>query len=76
MFTLSRTQEEEGVPQRRKGKFFKEALRRERARNLDKMSRIIFPAIFAIFNIIFWTVYIFWQPQEVIDADKAVMLEG
>ncbi|XP_060083942.1 glycine receptor subunit alpha-2-like [Ylistrum balloti] len=67
--------EESSGPQKM-GKFFKDALRRERARNVDKLSRIIFPLIFGIFNLCFWTVYIFWQPQEVIDADAEVMLEG
>ncbi|XP_021348248.1 glycine receptor subunit alpha-3-like isoform X2 [Mizuhopecten yessoensis] len=67
---------EEDSPPQKKGKFFKDAIRRERARNVDKLARIIFPLIFGIFNLCFWTVYIFWQPEEVIAAEKEMMLEG
>ncbi|XP_033742241.1 glycine receptor subunit alpha-3-like isoform X2 [Pecten maximus] len=70
-----KSEEGTATPQRT-GKFFKDAQRRERARNVDKLSRIIFPLIFGIFNLCFWTVYIFWQPQEVKDAEAEVIVDG
>lgn len=36
---------------------------KERARMLDKISRAIFPAVFLVFNIIYWLVYVFWEPS-------------
>ncbi|XP_048773971.1 glycine receptor subunit alpha-2-like isoform X2 [Ostrea edulis] len=36
---------------------------RERARLVDKISRVVFPAVFIVFNIIYWLVYVFWEPD-------------
>ena len=37
---------------------------REKARNVDRISRTIFPAVFIIFNFAYWLVYIFWEPDK------------
>ena len=37
---------------------------REKARNIDRLSRLIFPTVFIIFNIVYWLVYIFWEPDK------------
>lgn len=39
--------------------FFRNMANREKARNVDKISRVIFPLLFLLFNVIYWTVYIF-----------------
>ncbi|XP_053400445.1 glycine receptor subunit alpha-2-like [Mercenaria mercenaria] len=36
---------------------------REKARNVDRVSRILFPTAFLIFNIVYWFTYIFWEPK-------------
>lgn len=35
---------------------------REKARLVDKGARILFPAAFLIFNLVYWLVYIYWEP--------------
>ncbi|XP_071125339.1 glycine receptor subunit alpha-2-like [Mytilus edulis] len=42
--------------------FLKSVTDREKARVVDKVSRVAFPLVFVTFNIIYWTVYIFWEP--------------
>jgi hypothetical protein len=42
---------------------FKNLEDRERARMVDKISRVIFPAVFIVFNIVYWLVYVFWEPD-------------
>ncbi|XP_052721052.1 glycine receptor subunit alpha-2-like isoform X4 [Crassostrea angulata] len=36
---------------------------RDNARRVDKISRILFPTAFFGFNIIYWTVYVLWIPE-------------
>ncbi|CAC5391054.1 GLRA3 [Mytilus coruscus] len=36
---------------------------REKARIVDKLSRVIFPFVFLTFNIIYWSVYALWEPE-------------
>ncbi|XP_062621375.1 glycine receptor subunit alpha-2-like isoform X1 [Saccostrea cucullata] len=38
---------------------------RERARLVDKISRVVFPTVFILFNIIYWILYVFWEPATV-----------
>ncbi|KAL4229819.1 Glycine receptor subunit alpha-3 [Mactra antiquata] len=35
----------------------------ERARAIDKVSRVVFPLTFAIFNLVYWIYYITWEPD-------------
>lgn len=42
--------------------FLKSVTDREKARVVDKVSRFAFPAVFVVFNIIYWTVYTVWEP--------------
>lgn len=35
---------------------------REKARLVDKGARILFPAAFLIFNLVYWLVYTYWEP--------------
>ena len=44
--------------------FLKSVTDREKARTVDKVSRVVFPLVFAIFNIIYWVVYIVWHPED------------
>ncbi|XP_052078743.1 glycine receptor subunit alpha-2-like [Mytilus californianus] len=37
---------------------------RERARIIDKFSRVLFPTTFTIFNMFYWSVYLIWEPVE------------
>ncbi|XP_063415911.1 glycine receptor subunit alpha-2-like [Mytilus trossulus] len=37
---------------------------RERARIIDKFSRVLFPMTFTIFNMFYWSVYLIWEPVE------------
>ncbi|CAC5391043.1 Glycine receptor subunit alpha-4,Glycine receptor subunit alpha-2 [Mytilus coruscus] len=37
---------------------------RERARIIDKFSRVLFPVTFTIFNMFYWSVYLIWEPVE------------
>ncbi|XP_052278211.1 glycine receptor subunit alpha-1-like [Dreissena polymorpha] len=41
---------------------FKHLARLERARAIDKASRVIFPAAFIVFNVIYWTYVFYWTP--------------
>lgn len=53
---------------KKKGKLrqlFKGSANRERARTIDKLSRILFPVVFLIFNTIYWFFYLFWIPPDV-----------
>lgn len=34
-----------------------------RARLVDKISRVVFPAVFIVFNIIYWVYYLTWNPD-------------
>lgn len=36
---------------------------REKARNVDRISRVLFPLTFLVFNIAYWFCYIFWTPK-------------
>ncbi|XP_060559078.1 glycine receptor subunit alpha-2-like [Ruditapes philippinarum] len=38
---------------------------REKARNVDRVSRILFPVAFLIFNIVYWFTYVFWEPKAI-----------
>nr|KAG5689970.1 hypothetical protein BaRGS_033651 [Batillaria attramentaria] len=44
----------------RKRLFSKTTVSRQRARRLDKISRLAFPAVFGVFNLIYWTFYMLW----------------
>ncbi|KAK3098967.1 hypothetical protein FSP39_024773, partial [Pinctada imbricata] len=35
---------------------------RERARNIDRVARVLFPVCFLIFNLCYWTFYTLWEP--------------
>ena len=35
---------------------------REKARNIDRLARVIFPVLFLMFNIGYWTFYTLWEP--------------
>ncbi|XP_078326168.1 glycine receptor subunit alpha-2-like isoform X2 [Crassostrea virginica] len=37
---------------------------RMEARRVDKLSRVLFPSVFFCFNLIYWTVYILWTPDD------------
>ncbi|XP_060559072.1 glycine receptor subunit alpha-4-like [Ruditapes philippinarum] len=37
---------------------------REKARNVDRISRVLFPIMFLTFNLVFWLTYIYWEPQK------------
>jgi len=34
----------------------------DRARAIDKISRVVFPTMFVVFNIIYWTYIFYWAP--------------
>ena len=38
--------------------------RRQKARTVDKISRVLFPFLFFLFNFIYWLVYILWEPVD------------
>ncbi|KAK3100578.1 hypothetical protein FSP39_022065 [Pinctada imbricata] len=40
------------------------AASREKARTVDRVSRILFPSVFLGFNIVYWTTYMIWEPKE------------
>ncbi|XP_012944642.1 glycine receptor subunit alphaZ1 [Aplysia californica] len=56
----SETDDSEAKPKRL---FSKTTIGRAKARRLDKLSRYIFPAVFAAFNIFYWLFYMFWEPE-------------
>ncbi|XP_052794683.1 glycine receptor subunit alpha-2-like isoform X2 [Mya arenaria] len=37
---------------------------RNNARIMDRFSRVAFPVAFIVFNIVYWSVYTFWQPSK------------
>ncbi|XP_052794951.1 glycine receptor subunit alpha-2-like isoform X2 [Mya arenaria] len=37
---------------------------RKNARIMDRFSRVAFPVAFIVFNIVYWSVYTFWQPSK------------
>ena len=39
--------------------WFSNMANREKARNVDKVARVLFPLTFLLFNLIYWTVYIY-----------------
>ena len=39
--------------------WFSNMANREKARNVDKVARVLFPVTFFLFNLIYWTVYIY-----------------
>jgi hypothetical protein len=39
--------------------WFSNMANREKARNVDKLARVLFPVTFFLFNLIYWTVYIY-----------------
>ncbi|XP_060588338.1 glycine receptor subunit alpha-2-like isoform X2 [Ruditapes philippinarum] len=51
------------VFERKKSRFNMFAPSREKARTFDRISRIAFPTAFLVFNLIYWSVYIFWSPD-------------
>ncbi|XP_045204206.2 glycine receptor subunit alpha-2-like isoform X2 [Mercenaria mercenaria] len=51
------------VHERKKSRFNMFAPSREKARTFDRISRIAFPTVFLVFNLIYWSVYIFWSPD-------------
>ncbi|KAL4230217.1 Glycine receptor subunit alpha-3 [Mactra antiquata] len=51
VFELQKPRPEDGTPNRR-----------EKARTLDRTSRIVFPIMFIVFNILYWCVFLFWTP--------------
>ncbi|GFN82253.1 glycine receptor subunit alpha-2 [Plakobranchus ocellatus] len=53
--------EQKEVPVKRL--FSKTTLGRDKARRLDKISRYVFPMVFAGFNVFYWTFYMLWQPD-------------
>ncbi|KAJ8298286.1 hypothetical protein KUTeg_024817 [Tegillarca granosa] len=56
--------EKQDMSIRRKSKLekVKELAREDRARIVDKASRVIFPLAFIIFNAVYWTYYFLWEP--------------
>ncbi|XP_056015552.1 glycine receptor subunit alpha-1-like isoform X2 [Ostrea edulis] len=57
----------------KEGFFFKPSKNREKARNIDRVSRILFPITFILFNTAYWLIYmVFWEPVE----DKHIDSEG
>ncbi|XP_013380619.1 glycine receptor subunit alpha-2-like [Lingula anatina] len=52
----SKEDAEDGTPARRQGHEI-------RASTLDRISRVVFPVSFLIFNMIYWTVYSLWEDE-------------
>ncbi|XP_022320293.2 glycine receptor subunit alpha-2-like isoform X1 [Crassostrea virginica] len=63
MSNMNEAKEEDDEKEKGKLCCFKNLEDRERARLVDKISRLLFPAIFVIFNIVYWLVYVFWEPS-------------
>nr|XP_022289452.1 glycine receptor subunit alpha-2-like [Crassostrea virginica]XP_022289833.1 glycine receptor subunit alpha-2-like [Crassostrea virginica]XP_022289834.1 glycine receptor subunit alpha-2-like [Crassostrea virginica] len=60
-------------PLPREGFSFKPSKNREKARNIDRVSRFLFPLAFILFNVGYWLVYlVLWEPV----VDKHADTEG
>ncbi|XP_062596050.1 glycine receptor subunit alpha-3-like [Saccostrea cucullata] len=54
-----------GSPKHRDGFFFKPSKDREKARNIDRVSRFLFPLAFILFNAAYWSIYlVLWEPVQ------------
>ncbi|KAJ8297782.1 LOW QUALITY PROTEIN: hypothetical protein KUTeg_024313 [Tegillarca granosa] len=69
-FIHKQTEEENGGTEnewdkrKKKFRFLKSSANREKARTVDKVSRFLFPLIFVIFNVVYWTAYMLWKQVE------------
>ena len=70
-FQNSPTKQNSPLP--REGFSFKPSKNREKARNIDRVSRFLFPLAFILFNVGYWLVYlVLWEPV----VDKHADTEG
>lgn len=62
-FVFQRSPKTESPTSQREGFSFTPSKNREKARNIDRVSRFLFPAAFILFNVGYWLVYlVLWEP--------------